>query len=72
MSKTEQLAVNALWVLKNVIFQSDHETKRLLMRFFRADDFLKLTGAETPLRVKEQALNIVRNLACGNAMVLRS
>ncbi|KAJ1343326.1 hypothetical protein BSLG_002352 [Batrachochytrium salamandrivorans] len=56
---------NALWALKNMLFQADSSTKTTVMQHLGWDKLLKLLDDEDII-VQEQALNLLRNAACGN------
>ncbi|KAJ8325837.1 hypothetical protein O5D80_006024 [Batrachochytrium dendrobatidis] len=56
---------NALWALKNMLFQTDSITKNTVMEHLGWDKLLRLLDDED-IVVQEQALNLVRNAACGN------
>nr|KAJ3421767.1 Armadillo repeat-containing protein 8 [Polyrhizophydium stewartii] len=55
---------NALWALKNMTFQNDSEIKRDVMQHLGWDKLLVLMD-DGDLVIQEQALNLLRNLACG-------
>ncbi|KAI8916597.1 armadillo-type protein [Powellomyces hirtus] len=63
-SMDDRLRLNAVWALKNLLFQADSDTKTRVMQELQWDGLLSLIDdAETG--IQEQALNLLRNLACG-------
>ena len=59
------LRMNAVWALKNLLYQSDSDIKQSVMEKlgFKA---LEALIEDTDIRIQEQALNLLRNLACKN------
>ena len=66
------LRLNALWALKNLLFQADYEVKQSVVGhlgwpgyiigwFFSVYTLLN----DGDVAVQEQAMNLVRNFACG-------
>eukprot|EP00842_Homolaphlyctis_polyrhiza_P001052 jgi/Hompol1/1948/HPOL_005791-RA len=58
------LRLNAIWALKNMAFQTDSDTKNALMEQLGWHK-LQLLMDDESLAIQEQALNLLRNLACG-------
>lgn len=59
------LRLNALWGLKNLLFQSDSAMKKQVMEYLTYETLTQLLCDER-LDMQEQALNLTRNLACGS------
>ncbi|KAI8349730.1 armadillo-type protein [Mortierella sp. GBAus27b] len=55
--------LNALWAVKNLVFEADSDIKETVMRQFGYDN-LALLLQDDDLPIQEQALNLLRNLAC--------
>ncbi|KAJ3165421.1 hypothetical protein HDU88_004217 [Geranomyces variabilis] len=60
----EGLRLNAVWALKNLLFMADPETKARVMDALGWNALLSLIDDPHPA-IQEQALNLLRNLACG-------
>ncbi|KAJ3285167.1 Armadillo repeat-containing protein 8 [Borealophlyctis nickersoniae] len=63
-SEDPRLRLNAVWALKNLLYQADSEIKERVMRELSWDGLQSLINDEE-LGIQEQALNLLRNLACG-------
>ncbi|KAJ3018520.1 Armadillo repeat-containing protein 8 [Thoreauomyces humboldtii] len=63
-SMDDRLRLNAVWALKNLLFQADSDTKARVMTELRWDGLLSLID-DSEIGIQEQALNLLRNLACG-------
>mmetsp|Transcript_53933 Transcript_53933/g.89750 ORF Transcript_53933/g.89750 Transcript_53933/m.89750 type:complete len:639 (+) Transcript_53933:58-1974(+) len=59
------LRLNCLWALKNLVFHADPPTKETVMRELPFECLYQLANDPEP-PVQEQALTLLRNLACGN------
>ena len=59
-----QLRLNSVWALKNLLFQADSSIKARVMTSLSWPHLLHLVDDEET-NVQEQALNLLRNLACG-------
>ncbi|KAG0198070.1 hypothetical protein BGX28_008435 [Mortierella sp. GBA30] len=55
--------LNAVWAIKNLVFGADSEVKEAVMQQFGYHNLARLLN-DTELGIQEQALNLVRNLAC--------
>jgi hypothetical protein len=55
--------LNAVWAIKNLVFEADSEVKESVMRQFGYHNLALLLN-DRELVIQEQALNLVRNLAC--------
>lgn len=60
-ARHEPLRYNALWALKNALWDSDLALKETVVARIGWDTLIKLTGT-VDVRIREQALNILRNL----------
>ncbi|KNC97089.1 uncharacterized protein SPPG_07484 [Spizellomyces punctatus DAOM BR117] len=63
-SMDDRLRLNAVWALKNLLFQADSEIKERVMKELGWDGLLSLIN-DNETGIQEQALNLLRNLACG-------
>lgn len=68
-SSNEDLRLNAAWALKNMLFQTDIETKKGVMQHLGWNTLIKYDLLTRILRdedisIQVQALNLWRNLAC--------
>ena len=63
------LRLNSIWALKNLLFQADSEIKRNVMKVLTYPRLRELVE-ESEVGLQEQALNLLRNLACGKQEVL--
>lgn len=70
-SSDEELRKNALWVLKNLFFKADSETKSAVMAGVGYDNLQSLCSDRHP-RVRELAMTVVRNLACSGSAEAQS
>ena len=67
-SMDSNLRLNAVWALKNLLFQAEPEIKVTVMKQLKYATLEALiTDAE--VGIQEQALNLLRNLACGKDLV---
>ncbi|KAF9980317.1 Armadillo repeat-containing protein 8 [Modicella reniformis] len=55
--------LNAVWAIKNLVFEAESDIKETVMRQFGYDNLALLLN-DNELSIQEQALNLVRNLAC--------
>ncbi|KAG0307675.1 hypothetical protein BGZ99_001382 [Dissophora globulifera] len=55
--------LNAVWAIKNLVFEADSDVKEAVMRQFGYHNLAQLLN-DGELAIQEQALNLVRNLAC--------
>jgi len=62
-SGDSNVRLNALWAIKNLVFEAKSELKETVMRQFGYDTLSRLLNDDEHL-IQEQALNLVRNLAC--------
>ncbi|CAO3662461.1 unnamed protein product [Umbelopsis vinacea] len=63
-SENTALKLNAVWSLKNLLYSADTETKRTVMEQLGYEYLIELLN-DPSLEIQEQALDLVRNLACG-------
>lgn len=68
-SENTALKLNAVWSLKNLLYSADTETKRTVMEQLGYEYLIELLN-DPSLEIQEQALDLVRNLACGTKEVL--
>jgi hypothetical protein len=68
-SENAALKLNAVWSLKNLLYSADTETKRTVMQQLGYEYLIELLN-DPSLEIQEQALDLVRNLACGTKEVL--
>lgn len=69
-SDNAALKLNSVWSLKNLLYSADSEIKRTVMQQLGYDYLIELLN-DPSLEIQEQALDLVRNLACGTREVLR-
>ncbi|KAG0358941.1 hypothetical protein BGZ54_010209 [Gamsiella multidivaricata] len=55
--------LNAVWAIKNLVFEAESDVKETVMRQFGYHNLAQLL-IDGELPIQEQALNLVRNLAC--------
>ncbi|KAF9991924.1 hypothetical protein BGZ79_003741 [Entomortierella chlamydospora] len=55
--------LNVVWAIKNLVFEADSDVKEAVMRQFGYHNLARLLN-DRELSIQEQALNLVRNLAC--------
>ncbi|KAF8934070.1 hypothetical protein BGZ58_005957 [Dissophora ornata] len=55
--------LNAVWAIKNLVFKAESDVKETVMRQFGYHNLAQLLN-DGELAIQEQALNLVRNLAC--------
>ncbi|GAA6061710.1 hypothetical protein JCM10212_004942 [Sporobolomyces blumeae] len=60
---SEALRLNALWAVKNAVYQSTASFKRDLLKHLTWDDLASLASSPSPALV-EQALGILQNITC--------
>eukprot|EP00178_Gracilaria_changii_P020557 TRINITY_DN598_c0_g1_i1.p1 TRINITY_DN598_c0_g1~~TRINITY_DN598_c0_g1_i1.p1 ORF type:complete len:818 (+),score=124.43 TRINITY_DN598_c0_g1_i1:4379-6832(+) len=65
-SLDDELRENALWAVKNLLFKADSETKTAVMNQMGYKN-LQALCTDKRLRIRELAMNIVRNLACSGS-----
>jgi hypothetical protein len=58
------LRLNAVWAIKNLLFQSDSEVKKIVIGKLGWDTVCQL-AYDPDNGVEEQGLNLIRNLVCG-------
>ena len=63
-STDENLKLNALWALKNILFQADPDIKTNVFLHLGAST-IKALCEDPSFAIQEQALNLLRNAACG-------
>ncbi|KAH8551203.1 armadillo-type protein [Umbelopsis sp. PMI_123] len=63
-SDNAALKLNSVWSLKNLLYSADSEIKRTVMQQLGYDYLIELLN-DPSLDIQEQALDLVRNLACG-------
>lgn len=63
-SDNTALKLNAVWSLKNLLYSADTETKRTVMQQLGYQYLIELLD-DPSMEIQEQALDLVRNLACG-------
>ncbi|CAO3658521.1 unnamed protein product [Umbelopsis ramanniana] len=63
-SDNAALKLNSVWSLKNLLYSADSEIKRTVMQQLGYGYLIELLN-DSSLEVQEQALDLVRNLACG-------
>ncbi|KAJ3038354.1 hypothetical protein HDV00_000775 [Rhizophlyctis rosea] len=59
-----RLRLNAVWCLKNLLYQADSEIKKTVMGELGWEGLQSLID-DPEVGIQEQALNLLRNLACG-------
>lgn len=59
------LRLNAIWAIKNLLYMADATTKRAVLQHL-SFDILHVLCNDTDRDIQSQALNILRNLACGD------
>ncbi|KAK3820329.1 MAG: armadillo-type protein [Benniella sp.] len=62
-SGDSNVRLNALWAIKNLVFEAKSELKETVMSQFGYNTLSRLLNDDEHL-IQEQALNLVRNLAC--------
>jgi hypothetical protein len=67
-SDNAALKLNSVWSLKNLLYSADSEIKRTVMQQLGYGYLIELLN-DSSLEVQEQALDLVRNLACGTKEV---
>ncbi|KAG5459895.1 MAG: armadillo-type protein, partial [Olpidium bornovanus] len=67
-SMDANLRLNSVWALKNLLFQADSEIKQTVMRQLKYSQLISLID-DSDMGIQEQALNLLRNLACGKESV---
>ncbi|CAN8068730.1 unnamed protein product [Agarophyton chilense] len=65
-SMDDELRENALWAVKNLLFKADSGTKTAVMNQLGYKN-LQALCTDKRLRVRELAMNIIRNLACSGS-----
>ncbi|KAI9030106.1 armadillo-type protein [Phycomyces nitens] len=64
-SADAKLQLNGVWALKSLLFKSDLPVKKAVMKVLTYNALIDLLHQPAPA-IQEQALEIVRNLVCGN------
>ncbi|KAL0083405.1 armadillo-type protein [Phycomyces blakesleeanus] len=64
-SSDPKLQLNGVWALKSLLFKSDLPVKKAVMKVLTYNALIDLLHQPAPA-IQEQALEIVRNLVCGN------
>jgi len=64
-SMDSNLRLNAIWALKNIVFSAESQIKDQIMKELGWDQLYMLINDEE-LDIQEQAINLLRNLACSN------
>lgn len=67
-AKDTTLRLNCVWALKNLLFQADSEIKSTVMKILGYNQLISLIE-DVDFGISEQALNLLRNLACGRENV---
>jgi hypothetical protein len=67
-SMDANLRLNAVWGLKNLLYQAESEIKLMVMKHLTYPTLESLL-TEPDASIQEQALNLLRNLACGKEAV---
>jgi hypothetical protein len=67
-SMDSNLRLNAVWALKNLLFQAESDIKTKVMHQLTYPT-LKSLMHDSEIGIQEQSLNLLRNLACGNETV---
>eukprot|EP00158_Paraphelidium_tribonemae_P008457 Partr_v1_DN28582_c0_g1_i5_m73244 putative Armadillo repeat containing 8 len=62
-SMIQKLRLNCVWALKNLLFQADSATKKFVMDKLTFAHLLTLIE-DSDIEVQEQAVNLLRNVAC--------
>ncbi|KAJ3311832.1 Armadillo repeat-containing protein 8 [Boothiomyces sp. JEL0838] len=62
-SNNHELKLNAAWALKNMLFNSDLETKKNVIFHLGWDGLARLIH-DADVEIQTQALNLLRNMAC--------
>ncbi|KAK9761756.1 hypothetical protein K7432_013109 [Basidiobolus ranarum] len=62
-SMDSNLRLNAVWALKNLLFQAEPEIKQTVMKYLTYSKLQTLLN-DSEIGIQEQALNLLRNLAC--------
>jgi len=63
------LRLNAVWAMKNLLYLADKNIKQEVMSSLTFDLLFSLTY-DPDIDVQSQALNMLRNLACGEESVI--
>jgi len=67
-SMESSLRLNAVWALKNLLFQAESDIKNTVMKQLKYGTLVQLlSDAETG--IQEQSMNLLRNVACGKVSV---
>jgi armadillo repeat-containing protein 8 len=67
-SSNQELRLNAAWALKNMLFQTDLETKKSVMKHLGWETLCSILN-DKDINIQIQALNLWRNLACAKVEV---
>jgi ethanolamine utilization cobalamin adenosyltransferase len=67
-SMDSNLRLNSVWALKNLLFQADSDIKNTVMKQLKYSQLESLIS-DSEVGIQEQALNLLRNLACGRELV---
>lgn len=65
-SMDQQLRLNSVWALKNLVFRSESAVKEAVMKELTYEGLFKLLN-DSDSQIQEQAMNLIRNLAFGEA-----
>ncbi|CAB4378080.1 unnamed protein product [Rhizophagus irregularis] len=63
-SPDNTLRLNAIWALKNLVYQAESDVKEAVMKVLTYQTMENLISDQEIVEVQEQALNLLRNLAC--------
>ncbi|GET01976.1 armadillo repeat-containing protein 8-like isoform X1 [Rhizophagus clarus] len=63
-SPDNTLRLNAIWALKNLVYQAESDVKETVMKVLTYQTMETLISDQESVEVQEQALNLLRNLAC--------
>lgn len=58
--------MNTLWLLKNILFQSESKVKSSILKRIDVGNFYRYIGGDHGFAIQNQAVAILRNILCGN------